>query len=196
MSVITETRTPAGSEYAVTDRGFGVQWRAVLAAAVAGLAVTLILTTLGAAIGLSAGAGTESPDAQAMGTGVFIWWLLTVAVTGVIAGRILATTARTDLYYNAIIYGTLAWVVGVTIFLFLLANGLGALAGGLGAGMGAAQQTTGGISGSGVQADQMARDAASVGQRAAWGLLISQLVGLGATIVAAKRGKAESMRRA
>jgi hypothetical protein len=173
--------------YAV-DWSFGVQWRPVFAAALVGFAVTLILTTLGAAIGFTAANASNGADGRAAGIGALIWWVLTVAVAGFIAGRVLGTTARLDAEYRPAIYGTLAWVVGVIILLFLLANGVGNIIGGLGGGMGAAAANNGAQHNmSGADSVRAVRTATQVGTSAAWGLLGSQILGLGMTILGAGR---------
>jgi hypothetical protein len=172
-----------------------VQWAAVVAAALAGFAVTLILTALGAAIGLSAGAASNGVDAGAVGSGAIIWWTLSVIVAGLVAGRVLASTAGADLHYHRVVYGTLAWVVGVIILLFLLANGVGNMIGGLGGGLGAAAATNNLPAGTPADSVRVARDVAAVGSGAAWGLLVSMLAGLGATILAAGKRREEPATR-
>lgn len=170
------------------DWTFGIQWRAVFAAAIVGFAVTLILTTLGAAIGLTAGDAANGGDGKAFGIGAGIWWLITVAAAGIVSGRVLAVSALRDLEYRPAIYGTLAWATGVIILLFLLANGIGNVVGGLGAGMGAVASSHQ-VNSSMSPADSVraVETASDVGKGAAWGLLLSQLVGLVATIVSAGR---------
>ena len=173
---------------------FGVQWTAVVAAALAGFAVTLILTALGAAIGLTAGAASRGVEGTAVGAGALIWWTLSVIVAGLVAGRVLATTTASDLRYHRAIYGTLAWVLGVIILLFLLANGVGNMIGELGGGLGAAAATNHLPAGTPADSVHVARTAAAVGSGAAWGLLVSMLLGLGATIMAAGKRMTEPAR--
>jgi len=173
-----------------SDWGVGIQWRSIVAAALVGFAITLILTTLGAAIGLTAGDAANGADGRAVGIGALIWWVFTVAIAGFTAGRVLATTARHDADYRPAIYSTLAWVLGVIVLLFLLANGLGNVIGGIGGGMSAAVAANGGAAQQGMTpADSMrvVETATDVGKGAAWGLLASQLIGLAATIVGAGR---------
>jgi hypothetical protein len=172
-----------------------VQWTAVVAAALAGFAVTLILTALGAAIGLTAGAASNGVEGEAVGAGMLIWWTLTVIAAGLVAGRVLTTTAGRDVNYSRVIYGMLAWVLGVIILLFLLANGVGNMIGGLGGGLGAAAATRSLPSATPADSVQAARTVAAVGSGAAWGLLLSMLLGLGATIMAAGKRERHSAER-
>ena len=194
MTAATRT-APTGMGYADTTWRFGVQWTAVVAAALAGFAVTLILTVLGAAIGLTAGAASHGVEGEAVGAGAFIWWTLTVILAGYVAGRVLAISSGTDVRYNRVVHGTLAWVLGVIILLFLLANGVGNMIGGLGGGLGAAAATRQLPSGSPADSVHVARTAAAVGSGAAWGLLISMLLGLGATIMGAGKNEPRTVTR-
>jgi hypothetical protein len=178
--------------YSGVDWDSGMQWKPVVAGALAGFAVTLILTTLGAAIGITAGDAANGGDGRAVGIGALIWWALTVVASGLAGGWVIARTARSDMYYNPVIYGTLAWVLGAIILLFLLAIGVGSMMGGLGGGLGAAAAERGMPAMSGADTARVAERAADVGQGAAWGLLISQLVGLGSSIVGARRRQAHN----
>lgn len=175
-----------GAVVRTSEWGEGMQWKPVLAGALAGFAVTIILTTLGAAIGITAGDAADGASGRAVGTGAAIWWALTVIAAGVFGGWVIARTARTDRYYDATIYGTLAWVIGVIILLFLLAIGVGSMMGGLGGGLGAAAAERGVPNLSPADTARVAERAANVGKGAAWGLLISQLLGLGASIFGAR----------
>lgn len=187
MTAATERMTRTAYE---TDRTFGIQWKSIVAAALVGFAITLILTTLGAAIGLTAGDAANGADGTAVGVGALVWWTLTVAVAGFLAGRVLMTSARRDdMEYRPMLYGTLAWVLGVIVLLFLLASGVGNIIGGLGGGLGAAaaNANTAHLGISPADSVRVMETASNVGTGAAWGLLASQLIGLGATIVGAGR---------
>jgi hypothetical protein len=169
----------------VWDRG--MQWRPIVAGAVAGFAVTIVMTTLGAALGISAADAADGGDARAVGTGAGIWWLLTTLAAGLFGGWVIARTARRDLDYDAVIYGTLAWAIGMIILLFLLAIGVGGMMGGLGGGLGAAAAERGTtLRGTPADTARVAETAANIGKGAAWGLLLSQLLGLGGSIFGAR----------
>jgi hypothetical protein len=165
----------------------GMQWKPVVAGALAGFAVMIVLTTLGAALGISAADAADGGDGRAAGTGAGIWWLLTALASGLFGGWVIARTARRDLDYDPVIYGTLAWVIGTIILLFLLAIGVGSMMGGLGGGLGAAVAERGaGPRGSPADTARVVETAANIGKGAAWGLLISQILGLGGSIFGAR----------
>ena len=183
---VTEGRTVRRDGYTDVDPDGGMQWKPVLAGALTGFAVTLILTTLGAALGITAADVADGGDSRAVGIGALIWWVLTVVAAGLAGGWVIAQTARWDMYYNPVIYGTLAWVVGVIILLLLLAIGVGSMIGGLGGGLGAAAAERGMPAMSGADTARVAERASDVGQGTAWGLLLSQLLGVGSSILGAR----------
>src|SRR5689334_13591036 len=72
-------------------RMFG-NWGAVTAAAVAGLATSLVMATLGTAIGVGAGVRADSVDrgtSAAFGVGAGVWLIVSAIVVGVVAGTML-----------------------------------------------------------------------------------------------------------
>jgi hypothetical protein len=166
----------------------GMQWKPVVAGALAGFAMMIVLTTLGAALGIAAGDAADGGDSRAVGTAAGVWWLLTALAAGVFGGWVIARTARRDLDYDPVIYGVLAWVIGTIILLFLLAVGVGSMLGGLGGGLGAAVAERGasGVGGSPADTARVAETAANVGKGAAWGLLLSQILGIGGSIFGAR----------
>ena len=164
----------------------GIQWKSIVGGALTGFAVTIILTTLGAALGITAGDAADGGDGRTIGTAAAIWWLLTTLAAGVFGGWTIAQTARRDLDYDPLIYSVLAWVIGTIILLFLLAVGVGSMMGGLGGGLGAAAAERGTASATPADTARVASMAADIGKGAAWGLLLSQLLGLGGTIFGAR----------
>ncbi len=185
-----EGRPVRRDTYLDVDVTGDLQWKPVLAGTLIGFAVTILLTTLGAAIGITAGDAAGGADAEVVGTGALIWGAFTVIAAGLAGGWTIARTARPGMYYDALIYGALAWVLGAIVLLFLLAIGVGAIIGGLGGGLGAAAAERGVTSVSPADTARIAEKATDVGKGTAWGLMITQLLGLGASIVGARmRGR-------
>jgi hypothetical protein len=164
----------------------GMQWKPVVAGALAGFAVMIVLTTLGAALGITAADAADGGEGRTVGTAAGIWWLLTSLAAGVFGGWVIAHTARRDLDYDPVIYGVLAWVVGTVILLFLLAVGVGSMMGGLGGGLAAAAAERGAPSGTPADTARVAETAANIGKGAAWGLLLSQILGIAGSIFGAR----------
>jgi hypothetical protein len=125
------------------------QWGAILAGALAGFAAFILMSTLGAALGISAGAVTVNtaesvtPDTAQKATagfaiGAAIWILLTALATGLVGGWVLNSCSRKDRPYSSFIFGGITWAVGMCIALALAAPGIGGVFSGLGGGAGSA----------------------------------------------------------
>lgn len=129
------------SDVAVNPAGTAsrAQWGAILAGSLAGFAATIIMATLGMAIGATTGA-TIADDgvdpgqaAKAFGVGAAVWVLLTALVAGFVGGSVLSRMARYDRPYMPMAFGGLSWTGGVVLALAVGAAagpGLAGLAGG------------------------------------------------------------------
>jgi hypothetical protein len=139
---------------------FGGQWGAMAAGAITGVAVTVLMATLGAALGLTATAAVAgSPDAHAataegigeavagFGIGAGIWLLLTAAVVGIVGGSVLATMAHGGRAYYPRAHGFMTWSLGVAIAVLFAASGAGAISTTLGVGAAGAAGTAAGAQG-------------------------------------------------
>lgn len=127
-----------------------VQWGAILAGSLAGFAVTIIMMTLGLAIGATTGAAKadEAVDpgeaATVAGVGLAVWSLLTAIAAGFVGGAVLNRMARYDRPYMPIAFGTLTWTGGVVLGLLVAGAGApGMMAAAGGAAGGAAPQLQG-----------------------------------------------------
>jgi hypothetical protein len=189
-------------------------WGSLASAAFAGLATTIVLATLGAAIGITTGAGMESAGtaedaretATGFGLGAGVWGLLSAAIVGIVAGRVLLSAAMPELGWRAAASAVVTWALGLSMGALLAAVGAGGILAGLGgasAGIGAVyargtdavldrdldRDTTRGTARNEVvltaeEADAAAKAAAS----AAWFALVAQMVGLVATVLTVRKG--------
>ena len=120
---ITRTR-PAGWSDALSR----VSWGAVFAGLVIATALQVVLTVLGAAIGLTALDGRDS--GRAFGIGAGIWALLvpiiTLYVGGSTAGRLASVRDRAD----GFIHGALVWGLALLLATYLLGTGASRILGG------------------------------------------------------------------
>lgn len=212
-----QVETPVGTPVTAEPAGgLGrIQWGPIVAGALAGFAVTILMSTLGAAVGLSAGAAALMPataeeaqeTAAFFSIGSILWMVLTAIVVGLVGGTVLNRTSRTDRPYMPALFGGLTWTIGVLIALFLMSVGAsgvlsGATAGAAGilAGQRPAAQLPGfaaprmgdrDLERAPLTAEQMtqareaAERAAAAATTAAWVLLGSQLISLAATLLAA-----------
>jgi hypothetical protein len=120
--------------------GFGrpyarISWGAIFAGAVVALAIQLVLTLIGGAIGLATlnPATGQSPNGTTLGIGAAIWLvvssLISLFAAGYVAGRLGGT-------FNGWLHGLATWATVTTLTLLLLATAAGGLVGaasGLGA---------------------------------------------------------------
>lgn len=104
-----------------------VEWGAVFAGAVASLAVSLVLMTFGAAVGLSAVSPWTSSSATvtAVGIGSAFWILLvsawSFALGGYLAGRLrhrLVVGQQSEVEFRDNAHGLLAWALAVALIGF------------------------------------------------------------------------------
>jgi hypothetical protein len=186
------------------SRGFVPAWGAILSGAIGGFATTIVLATLGAALGLSIGAATvnEVSDgrlALGIGAGAMVWMLVSAIVVGAVGGALLASTSRSATAFRPGTWGTVTWAVGIALAALLGAAGsVGAASTGstaLALGRTTPMTSFDTLSsdrGTPREASFDARDEASV-ERAvalsattAWIVVASQLLGLFATILVAK----------
>ena len=105
-----------------------VSWGAVFAGLVIATALQVVLTVLGAAIGLTALDGPDS--ARAFGIGAGLWALLVPLVTlfvgGMTAGRLANVRDRTD----GFIHGSLVWGLSLLLATYLIGTGASRILGG------------------------------------------------------------------
>lgn len=112
-------------------------WGAVIAGVFAAMAMQLLFTALGSAIGLSAAyaALNHDGDGEAFGWGVGLWWLLTGVVSlfigGWVAGRLSGVIRARD----GMLHGFVMWGVTAMIGLYLTMTAMGLFVGGASAAM-------------------------------------------------------------
>lgn len=143
------TATPGYVSVPETVWNSRTQWGAILAGALAGFAVVILMSTLGAALGITVGAvGVNTAEtvnsdsagkaSAAFSIGAAIWILLTALATGLVGGWVLNSCSRKDRAYSSFIFGGITWAVGMCLALALAAPGIGGIFSGLGSGAGGA----------------------------------------------------------
>jgi predicted lipid-binding transport protein (Tim44 family) len=122
-------RTTATEASPRVERSFArISWGAILAGALIGLAAQLILTLIGAAVGLatlSPATGT-GPSGTTLGIGAAIWLLISSVVAmflgGYVAGRLAGT-------FNGLLHGLATWATVTILTILLLTTAAGGLIG-------------------------------------------------------------------
>jgi hypothetical protein len=121
----------------------GVSWAAVLAGAIASCALTLVLLSLGAGLGLAAvspwGNSGVSTTTFKIGTGLYfiVMAMISSAIGGYLAGRLRTKWmgVHTDeVYFRDTAHGFLAWALASVLGAILLASPATSLLGGVASG--------------------------------------------------------------
>ncbi len=111
------------------DRGRGwgwfgdLDWGAIVASVVAGMGITILLVTLGAAAGIEAADDEGGDNAGRIAAGVGTWAVLS-AMLGTLAGTFIGGRfSRTQSPGSATYHGLTSWALGTLITVWLGATG-------------------------------------------------------------------------
>ncbi|MDX2214586.1 MAG: hypothetical protein SFY66_14950 [Oculatellaceae cyanobacterium bins.114] len=180
---------------AVADYHDRVRWGPILGGLVVALSSQLVLTGIGAAIGLTtlAGSGAPRSDAGDVGLGVGIWSIISLLISLFLGGWVTARACGPMNRSTALLNGAILWATTLAISAWLLASGVsgafGILASNAGEIINQAQNS--GVTPSGVDpnvtADQT-RDAAGNAAKVGWSFALGSLLGLVASLVGASVG--------
>jgi hypothetical protein len=123
------TRATAVEAFRGFERPFArISWGAIFAGALIALATQLVLTLIGAAIGLATlnPASGQSPSGTTLGVGATVWVVITSLISlflgGYIAGRLGGT-------FNGWLHGLATWATVAMLTMLLLTTAAGALIG-------------------------------------------------------------------
>lgn len=178
MITNTETIGTRGIE----TSNFGVQhpfrhvsWGAVFAGMVIAVVVQLVLSLLGAGIGLSTvdPLRYNTPDASTFGVGAGIWWVISSVIAlyagGWVAGHLSGSSEKTD----TALHGLLTWGLAAIFTIYLLASIVGSVV----SGGAAVAGKTASMAASGVSAAAGPVADATKGQLAANGVTLDSMKG-------------------
>jgi hypothetical protein len=122
---MAETRSPAA-----IFRGDIISWGSVWAGLVTAIAVLVLLSILGVAIGLSsAPAGAPPPS---LGSAAGLWGLVVIVVSLFVGGWTASSTSAISNRSTGVLHGAMVWGLTLIIGLILSVLGLGAVLGVLG----------------------------------------------------------------
>jgi hypothetical protein len=123
------TRTTAVEASPGFERPFArISWGAILAGAIIGLATQLILTLIGAAVGLAtlSPATDTGPSGTTLGIGAAIWLLVSSVTSLFLAGYVAGRLAGT---FNGLLHGLATWATVTILTILLLTTAAGGLIG-------------------------------------------------------------------
>ncbi len=122
--------------------GMKVSWGGIFAGVLVAMGVSMLLASLGVAIGISA-VDPGNTDAGAFGIGAAIWGgaqlLLALFIGGMVATRVGAIIDRTTGFFE----GVLVWVVSLILMAYLASSGIASVASGAFTLLGGATQDAG-----------------------------------------------------
>lgn len=171
----------------VVDYHDRVRWGPILGGIAIAISTQLILSALGAAIGLSAGAG--GANAGNVGLGVGIWAIISLLIALFLGGWVMAMSCGPMNNKTALLNAAILWATTLALSSWLLVSGISGTFGVIASNAGeiANQVQQPGVQVPNVDPNQ-ARNIAANTARAAWSFLFGSLLGLIAAMVGASVG--------
>lgn len=171
-----------------------VRWGPIIAGLVVAISTQLVLSGIGAAIGLTGLANSGAPRSDALGTGtaVGIWSIISLLIALFLGGWITARACGPMTRNTALLNGAILWATTLAISAWLVSSGVSGAFGVVASNAGeivtqAQQGTTPVPTDPNVTADQ-ARDIAGNAAKVGWAFAFGSLLGLIATLVGTSVG--------
>ncbi|UFP94956.1 hypothetical protein [Gloeobacter morelensis] len=162
-----------------------VRWGPIVAGLVVAIGTQLVLSSLGAALGLTAIATSDAPRSSSddIGSAIGIWTILSLFASLFAGGWVTARTSGPITRNGALLNGAILWATTLALGSYLLASGVSGALGVLGTNPDLTDRAGRNIPNQlpGVSADQ-ARDIAGNAARGGWSFAIGALLGLGAAL--------------
>ncbi len=129
--------TPVGTGAAAIEPGGShthrrISWGAIFGGVVLVVAVQLLLSLLGAGIGLgtiSVNGGT-TPDASSFGIGAGVWWVVSSIIALGFGGYAAAWLAGIEIRWDGLLHGLVTWGIATLLTVYLLSSAVGSIIGG------------------------------------------------------------------
>ena len=122
-----------------------ISWAAIFGGVILVVVVQLLLSTLGAGIGLgtvNVNAGT-TPDAGNFGIGAGIWWVISSCIALFCGGYVAAWLAGIEIRFDGVLHGIIAWGIATLLTIYLLTSAIGGIIGGGFSALGSATSAAG-----------------------------------------------------
>ncbi len=193
---------PVRSEILSYDR---IRWGPIIAGLFVALSSQLVLSALGAAIGLNvlSGSGAPRSDAGDVGTGVAIWTGISLLISLFLGGLTVGYGSLPLSRGDAIMNGIVLWATTLILSSWLLSSGVGGLFGTVAGNVGELAQTvqqSGADLGTAAQnvnppSTQQIRNAAGVGAATGWTFVFGSLLSLATAILGTLSGNKKRLVR-
>jgi hypothetical protein len=180
---------------AVVEYHDRVRWGPIFAGLVVAISVQLVLSALGAAIGLTniSGSGAPRSNADTVGAAVGIGSIISLFIALFVGGWVTARASGPMNRNTALLNGAILWATTLAISAWLLSSGVsgafGLLASNAGEALNQAQQSGADLPNNvpSVSAQQ-ARDVAGNAAKVGWSFALGSLLGLAASLIGASAG--------
>jgi hypothetical protein len=109
-----------------------ISWAAVLGGVILVVAVQLLLSLLGAGIGLGT-VGTNAgstPSASSLSIGAGVWWVVSSCIALAAGGYVAAWLAGIEIRFDGVLHGLITWGIATLLTLWLLTSAIGSIIGG------------------------------------------------------------------
>lgn len=187
---VIDRTVPVAADY--HDR---VRWGPILAGLVVAISAQLILSSLGAAIGLTgiANSGAPRTDAPGTGTAVGIWSIISLLISLFLGGWVTARSCGPMNRNTALLNGAILWATTLAVSAWLLTSGVsgafGVVASNAGEIINQAQQSPGTLPTDAPNVTaQQTRDIAGNAAKVGWAFTLGSLLGLIATLIGTSVG--------
>ena len=127
--VLDTTTTAGGSN---THTRCRISWAAIFGGVILVVAVQLLLSLLGAGIGL----GTVNtnlgsmPTASSLGIGAGVWWVVSSCIALGLGGYVAAWLAGIEIRLDGVLHGLITWGIATLLTIYLLTSAIGGIIGG------------------------------------------------------------------
>src|SRR5258705_2646469 len=126
-SGVFHTTTPSGGDLHHANRR--ISWAAIFGGVALVVAVQLLLSLLGAGIGL----GTvntnlgSTPTASSLGIGAGVWWVVSSCIALGLGGYVAAWLAGIEIRFDGMLHGLITWGIATLLTIYLLTSAIGGL---------------------------------------------------------------------
>ena len=123
-----------------------ISWGAIFGGVILVVAVQLLLSLLGAGIGLdqvNTNAGT-TPNGSSLGIGAGAWWIISSIIALAFGGYAAAWLAGIELRWDGVLHGLITWGIATLLTVWLLSSAIGSVIGGGASALGGLASAAGG----------------------------------------------------
>jgi hypothetical protein len=122
-----------------------ISWAAVAGGVVLVVVLQLLLSLLGAGVGLgtvNTNAGS-TPMASTLGIGAGLWWVLSSCISIGVGGFVAAWFAGVEIRFDGVLHGLVTWGIATLLTFWLLSSAIGSVIGGGFSALGSVASATG-----------------------------------------------------